>query len=211
MKFIDLKFKENETKNAFIVTRCLSENKCIYIPDEIAGKPVIGFSSTFKLNEHNKVMILGKHMDSISDDILNEGNELTVYTYNDLKDNSHTEHITIITNLESIYEDMDVIFGLFGDKTAYVIDNQLVDSMKIGFGTWGRLIVIPTMTNEEYKVVGIGNHAFSNAINLKKILLPETIKWIGKFAFENCYKLEDIALNSDILCIDDSAFSKCHH
>ncbi len=211
MKFIDLKFEENETKNAFIVTRCLSENKCIYIPDEIAGKPVIGFSSTFKLNDYNKVIVLGKHMDSISDDILNEGNELTVYSYNDLKDNSHTEDITIRANLESIYEDMDVIFGLFGDKTAYVIDNQIVDSMKIGFGTWGRLIVIPTMINDEYKVVGIGNHAFSNAINLKKILLPETIKWIGKFAFENCYKLEDIALNSDILCIDDFSFSRCHH
>ena len=210
MNFIDLIFEENETKDAFVVEGCLSESKCIYIPDEVAGKPVIALSSSFRLNEYNKILVLGKHIESISNDIINEFKELTIYAYKDFKGSNNNKDITIRTDLMELYNDMDVIYGLFKDGTAIVMDNKLEDSIKMGLGKYGRLVVIPEVIKQDYRVVGIGDYCFEHSFNLRKILLPESLQCVGKYAFFGCSMLESIAFNSSIRDLGDYCLSNCN-
>ena len=52
----------------------------------------------------------------------------------------------------------------------------------------------------------IGNGAFSNSYNLKKIVLPEGVKYIGEGAFLSC-GLNQIDLPSTLMTIGDKAFA----
>ena len=57
-------------------------------------------------------------------------------------------------------------------------------------------------------VVGIAESAFKNHNNLKKINLPDSIKFIGRMAFYDCNNLEEINLNN-VIEIERNAFSYC--
>ncbi len=61
----------------------------------------------------------------------------------------------------------------------------------------------------EYKVVGIGNSAFSNCEGLMSISLPSSITTIGEHAFSDCYGLTSINLPSSITTIGEYAFYNC--
>lgn len=54
----------------------------------------------------------------------------------------------------------------------------------------------------------IPDNAFSGMRQLKKVVLPETIKIIGKGAFKDCKALEEINLPADVKC-DKKAFKDC--
>lgn len=49
---------------------------------------------------------------------------------------------------------------------------------------------------KSYKVTSIGNSAFKNCKNLKKITIPKNIKTIGSNAFRGCSKLQTITVQS---------------
>ena len=49
---------------------------------------------------------------------------------------------------------------------------------------------------KSYKVTSIGNNAFKNCKNLKKITIPKNIKTIGSNAFRGCSKLQTITVQS---------------
>lgn len=60
-------------------------------------------------------------------------------------------------------------------------------------------IVIPSTVTHEgktYKVIGIGEQAFSICHNLKSVTIPESILYIGDKAFQECYKLEEVNYNA---------------
>ena len=50
---------------------------------------------------------------------------------------------------------------------------------------------------------------FSGKVNLKGIVIPDTVKTIGDFAFNGCSNLESVTLGSSVETIGESAFINC--
>ncbi len=57
--------------------------------------------------------------------------------------------------------------------------------------------------------VGIAGYSFYKSAVLKKILIPETVKYIGRSAFYLCAALEDMELPDQITRIEDYTFYGC--
>ena len=53
----------------------------------------------------------------------------------------------------------------------------------------------------KYKVIGIGEQAFSQSFNLKSVTIPESIEYIRDKAFENCYNIAEVNYNA-VRCAD---------
>ena len=73
-----------------------------------------------------------------------------------------------------------------------------------------------TKNSQQYKTVSIGSgtkeigaYAFNEAINLKKISLPETLEYIGRYSFTYSTSIEVIEIPNGVTEIDDYAFSHC--
>ena len=68
-------------------------------------------------------------------------------------------------------------------------------------------------TNEVFTIpegcVVVGKYAFSGNESIKKVIFPDTVKYIESFAFENCPNLEQIEFSDAIVYIGSSAFSDC--
>lgn len=58
-------------------------------------------------------------------------------------------------------------------------------------------------------VTRIGDGAFRHQINIRKIILPKTLKSIGKYAFSDCYDLVEVIFNEGIEQIGEGAFYGC--
>lgn len=54
---------------------------------------------------------------------------------------------------------------------------------------------------KKYKVIGIGEQAFSQSFNLKSVTIPESIEYIRDKAFENCYNIAEVNYNA-VRCAD---------
>lgn len=71
----------------------------------------------------------------------------------------------------------------------------------------GELTVPDTI--HDHDVVAIDSNAFRDCINLKSVVLPETLTRIGSSAFADCIALESITLPSSLKNIGESAFKNC--
>ena len=62
-------------------------------------------------------------------------------------------------------------------------------------------------------VVELGGYAFGNAygvtVNLKEIVIPDSVTIIGVAAFENCTNLSSITIPDSVTIIGDYAFENC--
>ena len=67
----------------------------------------------------------------------------------------------------------------------------------------GNVVIPDTITTggKKYRVVGIGEQAFSRCFSLKTITIPESIEYIGNKAFEACCHLRTVNYNA-IRCRD---------
>ena len=73
-------------------------------------------------------------------------------------------------------------------------------------------LFIPSETNycnNLIKVVGIDNKTCKECTNLKKVTIPNSIKFIGNSAFYGCTSLESLVIPESVKTIGDSAFMKC--
>lgn len=73
-------------------------------------------------------------------------------------------------------------------------------------------LFIPSETNycnNLIKVVGIDNWTCKECTNLKKVTIPNSIKFIGNSAFYGCTSLESLVIPESVKTIGDSAFMKC--
>lgn len=69
---------------------------------------------------------------------------------------------------------------------------------------------IPTeVPTYSFKIVEIGDNAFSYSRNLKKVTMANSITKIGNNAFGGCYELETISFSSSIKEIGNFAFAGC--
>ena len=67
-------------------------------------------------------------------------------------------------------------------------------------------IVIPS-TYEGYPVTRIEAEAFAYNLDVKSIILPDTIISIGNKAFASCWNLESVEIKTGVVSIGDEAFS----
>lgn len=59
-------------------------------------------------------------------------------------------------------------------------------------------------------VTGIDKFAFSEHREMRKIYLPETVRYIGAHAFYNCRVLEAVNMTDGVVDIGDGAFKNCY-
>lgn len=59
------------------------------------------------------------------------------------------------------------------------------------------------------KVVAIGNSAFAENIDLKKVHIPSSVKIIDNYAFAGCTSLKSVKIDSGLTTIGYRAFYKC--
>ena len=83
--------------------------------------------------------------------------------------------------------------------------NQFYQVVGIGNVTSDE-IVVPSTYNG-LPVIRIGGRAFENKVNLKKIILPNTIEHIDNLAFAGCTALEYIDLPTSLIYIKSDVFS----
>ncbi len=57
----------------------------------------------------------------------------------------------------------------------------------------------------------IPENAFVGAWNLKRVILPKTIRWIGERAFAGCSRLEEITIPDGVQVIPQMCFFECIH
>ena len=76
-----------------------------------------------------------------------------------------------------------------------------------GFGTNSKITHIYFLADS--KVNTIGDSAFADCYNLKKVELPDTVRIIESSAFTRSEKLESVNLNDNITAIKGNAFSGC--
>ncbi len=69
-------------------------------------------------------------------------------------------------------------------------------------------IIIPSKHNG-LDVVTIADMAFENCMQIKKIVLPETLKTIGFFAFADCKKLSEIRIPKNVENLASTTFVGC--
>jgi len=77
-----------------------------------------------------------------------------------------------------------------------------------GYTDIGEEVTVPADING-LPVTELGNSAFYNATELRRISLPNTVVKIDDYAFDNCYKLESPLLPSSVEFIGFNAFSDC--
>ena len=65
-------------------------------------------------------------------------------------------------------------------------------------------IVIPNSVTE------IGNYAFSGCSSLESITIPDNVTEIGNYAFSGCSSLESITIPNTVTIIGESAFNDCY-
>lgn len=61
-----------------------------------------------------------------------------------------------------------------------------------------------------YRVIGIGEHAFSGRHFLTDISIPDGVTSIGNEAFYRCEGLMSISIPNSVTIIDDYAFTRCY-
>ena len=71
-------------------------------------------------------------------------------------------------------------------------------------------VTVPENWNGE-PVREIGNYAFAQQSNLKRVTLPASVETIGNHAFYNCYALEQLILHNGLHSVGDGAFKNCRN
>ena len=61
-----------------------------------------------------------------------------------------------------------------------------------------------------FTLFSIQSRAFIGSNTVKKIILPDSIRFIGNFAFSDCSNLETIVMSKNLVMVDKSAFAGCN-
>lgn len=110
-----------------------------------------------------------------------------------------------------------------GDAVAVVMKNFIYDlnetektctikGYKSGLELTDEELEIPDkiiIKNDEYTVTAIGGRAFYNREEIKKLIVPSSVKSIGDYAFSSCKNIQSLELNEGLETIGDKAFESC--
>ena len=128
--------------------------------------------------------------------------------------NGVTVYVTIIINIEESVEE--------NPSNGLTQTVQEAQAMGVTFSSYEDGLQIDSFENlqfkseinvpeqiGDFKVLKIGDRAFKNQSNLKKITLPDTIKDIGTASFYKCTNLQNINLSEGLESINTEAFAYC--
>lgn len=79
----------------------------------------------------------------------------------------------------------------------------------IGIGNYPGDVICIDRYIDGYKVVAIGDDAFSGCENVTSIQIPDSVTIIGDRAFDNCYALAIIEIPESVTTIGARAFNNC--
>lgn len=126
--------------------------------------------------------------------------QIVVYAYDETGkylESDNSEEIRYQNNANFNYFKIRLI----NNGTAYEIaaaDNDAIS---------GKLI-LPDMYND-IPITKIAEQGFSNCVNIKYLIIPDTITEIGQYAFYMCTGLEKVELPDSITELKDSVFAYC--
>jgi hypothetical protein len=95
------------------------------------------------------------------------------------------------------------------DDTSVVVMPLGDPILTSGNPTYSGNITIPakvTYNEVEYRVVGIGNHAFYNCSSLNSVTISEGIEYISAYALSFCSDLTSISIPNSVISVDKGAF-----
>ena len=122
----------------------------------------------------------------------------------DPKDDPKTPIVT------PVVKDGDVLTG--ADKTEYKVASAKDKTVIITKGVDAKSIKVgPTVVikNETYKVIGIGDKAYTGLKKATKVVIDANVVSIGAQAFANSKKLKNVTIGQDVTTIGKKAFFKC--
>ena len=107
--------------------------------------------------------------------------------------------------------------GTFGDNITWKLENNTLTISGEGEmpdfysvqNPWSRKVGSITSVIVEDGVTNVGNRAFIDFDNLKRVALPNSVKSIGDEAFSWCYSLENITIPEGVRDISYKAFYYC--
>ena len=125
--------------------------------------------------------------------------------------------------LEKNIKKLDSLFSYFSNITEILIDEENIHYMVENDILYSKdnsdsnkellLLIEPVGTVKEfeipYGVTKIGNEAFYNQNNMKKIVIPDTVKEIGTRAFGYCESLTKVEIPNSVNLIGPSCFESC--
>lgn len=104
----------------------------------------------------------------------------------------------LIYNLNGYHETAEVTFFANQSGNSYYVKGDLVIPETVSYG------------DNIYTVTSIGERAFESCIDLKRVVLPNSVKSIGKRAFSYCSGLTSVAMPKSLVTIEELAFWNCY-
>lgn len=71
--------------------------------------------------------------------------------------------------------------------------------------------LIYTKGGVDYTLTSIGYYAFYGCTQLKKVIIPDTVKTISEYAFAECTELTSVKIGNSVECIGARSFSQCYN
>ena len=99
----------------------------------------------------------------------------------------------------------------------FQIISETDKTCRIGY-LYGSEVAIPTSTSgdftipasvNDYRVVEIGDYAFSDCSGLTSVTIPNSVTTIRRYAFRKCSGLMSMNIPNSVTNIEESAFSQC--
>jgi len=80
---------------------------------------------------------------------------------------------------------------------------------EIGFGAFATCSALTEIDLSKTAVTAVGTSAFNSCLSLKKVLLPDTLRYISDYMFAFCENLTDITLPDKTRSVGPAAFWMC--
>lgn len=108
---------------------------------------------------------------------------------------------------------MSVVYGkkFYKDKSDFNYDyHEFCKAATIcNYANNEEEVFVPSTFNKK-KIVRICSKSFFRKHNMKRVVIPEGVKWIDSEAFRGCDNLEEVVLPSTLIQIGKRAFMNCH-
>ena len=111
-------------------------------------------------------------------------------------------------------EDGKVLYRTTTDGIWNLSDAQVSqDGLFTGFAQAGQAVevVVPSKDVDSNAIVGIGENAFKDCVNLAKVVVQGGVKSIGPSAFNGCTSLSSVSIPDSLIRIEDGAFAGCRN
>lgn len=138
---------------------------------------------------------------------VNSVGDCAFFSVNSLRNLTITENVTNIATT-AFYSNKIASFSVSTSNPSYTSKNGVLYSKD--FDT---LVNYPVNLQNQFEfptnLQKIGDYAFNSCVNLKTVIIPDTVTEIGEHAFLNCSHLYSVIVGTNVTSIDNFAFYGC--